>query len=680
MTFKQFNGKLQNHFQSMLGYSAYLFEVNVDKDELYNLYLDSFPDGSNEIYKKRREHDCSCCKHFIRSIGNVVAIRDNKVVTLWDFQTGDEQYQTVVDAMSAYLKNKSVTNVFLTKESVCGTEKNYEDVDGKVTTWNHLFLNIPNNCRVNGSTTVPEKQGEYRNIKNVFKRSLEEVSEEAIKTVLELISQNSLYRGAEWKSALTTFLKLHKDYQKIKTSSQRANFCWVKSIEVGPVIGKIRNHSIGTLLVNITQNMSLDMAVKKYEDIVAGPNYKRPKPIFTKQMLEDAQKTIDKLGYMESLGRRHANLDDITVNNILFSNRDSRKRIAGTVFDDMLSEVSTKPKKFDRVETVEIEKFIHDILPTASEIELYFENRHAKNMVSLIAPQNKEAPTMFKWNNGFGWAYAGNIADSNIKEEVKTAGGKVDGDLRFSIQWNEDGRDNSDLDAHCKEADGFEIYYGSAKKPLYSRTKGQLDIDVIEPRGKIAVENITWADRRSMKVGTYKFFVHMFSGSLRNGFRAEIEFDGNIYSFDYSKPIRCGEDVMVAEVILDSDGKFTMKELLPSNMSSKEIWGINTSQFVPVSVIMYSPNYWDEQRGIGNKHYFFMLKNCANKEIPNGFYNEFLKPELCKHSRVFEALGSKLAVEYTEDQLSGVGFSSTLRNNVIVKVKGSSERVLKITF
>ena len=386
---------------------------------------------------------------------------------------------------------------------------------------------------------------------------------------------------------------------------------------MGFAIGRIRNHSIGTLLVNISEGMDLDTAVKKYEQIVAPANYKRPKEIFTKKMLEDAKKIITELGYIDSLERRFATLADISVNNILFSNKDSAKRISGAddIFSVMEREVTSNPKKFSKIEEIPADKFVSEILPTANEIEAYFENKHVGNMVSLIAPKNEDTKTMFKWDNNFGWAYAGNVTDS-MKERVKAAGGKVDGDLRFSIQWNEDGTDNCDLDAHCIEPNNYEIYFGSARRPSYSPTKGQLDVDIINPCGNIAVENITWADRKTMRTGTYIFFVHQYSGSARNGFRAEIEFDGQTYAFNYNKSMRYGETVPVAEVRLSADGTFSIKEMLPSNVSSREVWNLHTNRFIPVSVIMYSPNYWNEQEGIGHRHYFFMLKDCVNPEAP----------------------------------------------------------------
>lgn len=682
MDFVQFKGIMQKNFAEMVANADALFEVEVDKDEFWNLYLDSFPAGTNEVFRERREFDCSCCRHFVKSFGNVVVIKDNKVRTMWGFATGDETYQPEINALDAYLKARAVTNMHVAKENFAGTDANYEMVaGGDPVKWDHFYLSIPGKFVDRTGRSVGDIQGEFRDVRNVFYRSLSEITEEAVETVLELITSNTLYRGAEWNAVLTKFLQYKRTFDGL-SPEEKNNFAWENAKAAGVAIGKIRNHSIGTLLVDISNDVDLDTAVRKYESMVAPANYKRPKAIFTSKQVEAAQKTITDLGYIDSLPRRFATLDDISVNNILFSNRDAAKRINGAmdVFGAMMAEATGTPKKFTRVEEIPVEKFITDVLPTARSIEAYLENRHAPNMVSLIAPKNAGAQTMFKWNNGISWAYSGNITDSDVKQNVKSAGGKVDGDLRFSIQWNEDGRDNCDLDAHCKEAGGYEIYFGRGKKPAYSPTGGQLDVDIISPCGRVAVENITWANRKTMKPGTYRFFVHQYSGSAKNGFRAEIEFDGTIHSFDYSKTMHSGNMVDVAEVTLDANGNFTIKELLPSNISSRDVWNLKTNQFVPVTVMMYSPNYWDEQQGIGHKHYMFMLKDCVNPETPNGFYNEFLKNELAQHKRVFEALGGKMAVESVDDQLSGLGFSSTKRNDLIVKIKGQTERIMRIKF
>lgn len=688
--FKDFVKAIQKNLQQMSKDSSRLFTVNVDTEELYNLYLDSFPAGTNEIYRERREYDCSYCRHFIRDVGNVVSIKNGELHTIWGINpVSDDKYNVVAAALDAYVKQKAVLGVFLKKEKRIGTPENREMLPtGKINKYEHFFVDLPEICIFKEcyGHTLEGDLSQFRDVRNVFKRSLDEISKEAVDTVLELIAQNSLYKGAEWKKQLTEFKNYQKEYGKL-TDEQKELWIWEKSIAAGAVIGKIRNHSIGTLLVNISEGMDLDLAVRKYEQIVAPVNYKRPKAIFTKKMLEDAKKTITELGYMDSLQRRFATLDDITVNNILFSNKDAAKRITGAMdlFDEMEQDVAIDPKRFSKVEEISAEDFIKNVLPVAKELEVYLENKHIQNMVSLIAPEVADAKTMFKWNNGMSWAYTGNITDSDIKENVKAAGGSVTGIVRFSIQWNDgNGKDNSDLDAHCLEPQGGDHIYFSHKISRY--TGGELDIDITDPiyqcksNGGVAVENITYPSKERMKPGTYKFYVNQYSFRNSQGFKAEVEVNGEIHSYEYNTPVRGNVDV--AEVILDQSGNFKVVDKLPGNCAtiSKDVWGIKTLQFTPVSVVCYSPNYWDEQKGIGHQHLFFMLKDCINPEEPNGYYNEFLKPELEQHRRVFEALGAKAHVKDVDDQLSGVGFSLTKRNDLIIKVKGATERVLKVKF
>lgn len=685
--FKKFRALLQDHFNEMVKSGNPLFITDADEDELYNLYLDSFPAGTNELFRKRREYDCSCCRRFVKNIGKLVAFDKNyNLISIWDFDAKSAKYQPVVNALSTYVKSRAIVNPYFVSRNMIGsgdmfgTEMNYEyDENHKdVHTWDHFAVKIPQRFIVRPDD-VSTKMAQWRDSANVFKRSLEELTMEAVDTVLELIAQNSLYRGKEFERSVKEFKHDKLDYDKLSVNEKLA-FVWLAPTYATAAQLRIRNTAIGTLLINLSEGMDVDSAVTAFEKVVAPANYKRPKAIFTKKMLEDAQKTVTELGYMSSLGRRFATLDDITANNILFCNRDAAPRIAGATnpFEAMAKTVAIDPKKFGRAEEIGIDKFIKDVLPTATGLELFMENRFEKNMMSLIAPQDKTAPSMFKWTNGFSWAYTGNVTDSQIRENVKNAGGKVDGVLRFSIQWNDvPGEwDENDEDAHCIEPDKNHIYYGDKWNP---RTDGRLDVDIRCPnQGKAAVENITWSDIKKMKEGEYSFYVNCYANrGGKTGFRAEIEFDGNIYSFNYDKPLHQGQNVAVAKVTL-KDGKFSIKELLPSSTSTREIWGVNSNQFVPVSVAMYSPNYWDEQTGNGNRHYFFMLKDCVNPEKPNGFYNEFLKAELLQHKRVFEALGSQMAVQSVDDQLSGVGFSETKHDSFIVKVQGATERVLKV--
>jgi hypothetical protein len=680
MEFKLFNEKLANNLANALERFKYLYTVDVDKDKLWNLYLDSFPAGTNELYRVRRKYDCGCCRQFIKNVGGTVYIDDGyNVHSIFEFNTGSDVFQPVVDALDAYVKSKFITGIYLNDSRKVGTELSRELLsNGDVHTYYHFNVKLPDQC-VEQYYKIAARNSMFVSKAAVFKRSLDEISMEAIDDVLELIETDSLYRGDEWRRAIKS-LKVFKEEYEAVPEEKRDFYVWKKTMFTDDAIARIRNHSIGVLLTDLSNGEDLEVAVKRYENIVAPTNYKRPKAVYTQRMLDQAKKTITELGYYDSLPRRFANLDDITVNNILFSNKDSAKKTAGDIFDDMKPAV--KAKQFDRVEEVPVQTFVNDILPTATGLEVLLENRHASNMVSLIAPVNNEAPSMFKWNNAFSWAYAGNITDSDIRENVKLAGGKVDGVLRFSIQWN-DGKEwnRNDLDAHCLEtmAMGTHIFFNKRYSPY---TGGNLDVDIRYPnQGRPAVENITYPSKDKMRPGEYTFAVHNYEHrGGRDGFRAEIEFDGHIYRYNFPHDIRTDEVIKVAVVTLDNKGNFSIRDILKSEEASRDIWGLASNTFVPVTAMMYSPNHWSNELGVGHKHYFFMLKGCVNPDTPNGFYNEFLKHELEGHKRVLEALGGKAAVEHTNDQLSGLGFSASKRNELIVKVKGASERVMKIKF
>jgi hypothetical protein len=63
--------------------NANVFVADLEGDDVYAKYLAAFPEGTNPVFKKNTEHDCSCCKQFIRRAGSVITI-DGAVHTVWD--------------------------------------------------------------------------------------------------------------------------------------------------------------------------------------------------------------------------------------------------------------------------------------------------------------------------------------------------------------------------------------------------------------------------------------------------------------------------------------------------------------------------------------------------------------------------------------------------------------------
>jgi hypothetical protein len=648
-----------------------LFSTGTDSAALWDTYLASFPEGFNPIYKKRTEHDCGNCRHFIKALGGVVNILDGKIITLWDFKI-DGPYQVVADAMAAYVRERAIENVYLNYQRMVGQGSSRQLLEDKtVKTWDHYYVNLPASAVV-GKDQIGPRTGEFRATHDVMLRGLTEITTDAVETALDLIAQGSLYRGEEHKFAVLEFQKLQAKFHGLSVAV-RDLFVWERMESVHASVARIRNSVIGTLLTDLSEGKELEDAVKAFEVKVAPTNYKRPTALVTKAMVAQAQKKVDELGLTTALERRYATIDDITVSNILFADR-AIKSLRGNVFDDIAAGAAVDIKKLGKVEEVPIADFISKVLPTAKTVEALFENRHAGNMVSLIAPVDATAKPLFKWPNGFSWSYVGDLADS-IKERVKQAGGSVTGDFRASLAWY----NYDDLDLHLK-GPGLYIWFRSKTD---FRSGGALDVDMNAGSGKTrsAVENITFPKREKMPEGEYTLFVNQFHPreSKDVGFEVEMEFDGQVYNFAWANAMRHTQNVVVCKFAFTRKDGLKILESLPTTQASKAVWALPTQTFQKVRVVMLSPNQWDG-REIGNRHYFFMLEGCKNDGTARGFFNEFLGEALTPHRKVLEMVGARMKTEESDRQLSGLGFSSTRRDHLLCRVTGSFARTVKVGF
>ena len=670
MEFIDFKRAVYRQFDALANNADRLYLTNVNKDELWDCYIDSYPED------ERQSHICNCCRQFIKPYGNVVAIVNNKLVSIWDSLVLDEPYATVARNLAQLVKSKPVCDVFVSKVVKLGTDKNnvwIETPTRHVHTWNHLFYKLPNHLLCAVSDSEEAVRGALRINKTVLKRALDELSMDAFDIVLDLISQGSLYRGDQYKSDLEAFVALKKKYEVVPRE-ERDNFCWVESAKVG-YVGRIRNTAIGTLLVDISNGRELDESVRAYERIVAPANYQRPKTIATKKMIQAAEARVIELGLMDALPRRHAEITDITVNDVIFADRNAKKSMLGnSVFQDLAEDIPVNPKKLGTVAEISIEDFIKDVVPNATSIEVLLESRHINNLMTLTAPSNKDAKNLFKWPNNFAWTYNGDLADSSIKDKVQAAGGKVNGYLRCSLAWY----NGDDLDIHIIQPRDNEIYYSHKA----GASGGVLDVDMNAGgiQSRKPVENVIWEDEPRME-GMYTVYVHNFCKRDYHdiGFTVEIECNGEVREYTYTTDLRGHDKVTVARFEYSKAKGIVIHDVLPGNSSDKETWNLSTNKFHKVSLLTLSPNYWNGAE-VGNKHYFFILDGCKNPSPVRGFFNEYLRSELSQDRKTFEMLANKMKAPYSDNQLSGLGFSSTIRNSVICKVTGSFTRTIKVNF
>ena len=709
------NKTLQENLEKMMNTGA-LFISSVPGALIWQTYLDGF--GKDKKFRDPNSsfHNCNCCQSFFRHYGNIVAINDNlEIITLFDGDNFPDEYKQSFKDCSELLRKHQVANVFIEtfdnlnslpfekikksdKDFMLGFDKNVkiytqEEADkfgvvkaGEPYTFKHYHIRIPK-CYIKITDRSKEALlGDMKTNKELFERAMREIPTDTLELVRDLIIQDSLLDGLAHKEKVESMIPLSKEFNDVDKKKQD-NWLWLNSLTTKYV--RFKNELIGVLCSDLAQGVELNKACQDWNKRVDPANYMKAKAPITKKQIEEARKFVEENGFVESFDRRCATIDDIKVEDILHSNVGDGKLTPVSIFDKVKPSTCTRHKKseFKGVEEMPIEKFMKDVLPNCTGIEALFTADHKGNLVTMTTAKDKESKEIFKWHNNFSWTYNGNLAGkSQIKQAVKAAGGFVDAPFRFSIMWNENWEKKpvfTDLDAHCIEPGGSHICYSSEFRKdrgnKKTRCGGQLDIDMICPP-KTGVENIYYTDKNTLRNGVYEFYVNHFSGTPTS-FKAEIVFDDQVYTYNY--PGQSIGDMLIAKFHIKNGEIESIEQskwLVGEEGANENIWNLDTNEFHEVNLICLSPNQWEAGKETGNKHYFFMMNKCKCPDKLRSFHMENLKPELAKHRKVLEVLANQSLIDSTDKQLSGLGFDATVRDSIILKLKGSHNRVVKVTF
>lgn len=656
---------------------AVLLEVSISG--LDDFYVESFPEEFNKMFRERREYDCNCCKHFVRQVGNIVALYNDHIETVWDVSLPEDSYYTLV---SKELSQK-VRNAYTTSDGTNVTTY-YGDANipiaGSARTpdkhtdiiWDHFHTTIP------AFFLKPEDQlgtikSEFQAARVVATKATT-IALSDYELVLELLVGNSIYRAEQYVELFKTLTEFRRAYEECSNTFEREFLINHTAINKRAAV-RLVSSAIGTLLEDVG-TLDIEDAVNRYESKVSTSNYKRTTALITPTMVKNANEAIKSLGLGESLFRTMATSVDPSLVDYSVSLKTINDNPMEMLLDDVTKSKTVDVKELNRLQSITLDDFMSKIIPTAKNVELLLENRHTNKLVALTTAVDTDSPSMFSWGNHLAWATIGDTVDA-VKSRVKNAGGNTEADIGIRLAW--DTTDDLDL---ALIGSGVHIYYGNR---VCNTIGANLDVDM-NPQAYNAVEdpveNIYFKDIKKFPTkAEYKIVVNNFAKRSHQSaaFTVDVEILGEMVTLTYDRDVRSKEKITVGTLHkVNGSVVLTPSNIVKvsSNNTPKNVWGVLSNTFLDVDLIMDSPN------DTGMKHKFFIIKGMRADGSIRGFFNEFLSAELQQHRKVFEIVGSKMAIDADKcnNQLCGVGFNKTVPEVVILRVTtGSTQRLFKVS-
>ena len=191
-------------------------------------------------------HDCSACRHFIKSYGGLVFIDDSyKVRTLWEFDTIPE-YKASIEGLHNLVLNSKIIDVeklCLNKDNAInrgelGISGNSVFKDGVRIDYDHFSIHL----------SIPKVSKNLKYLFNFMESTFNIIKLENVKDVINLIEENNLYRGIESLAALKDIAKILFDYQGLESEEEKTNYIWYIIGTTKLKVLTIKNSGLSTLI------------------------------------------------------------------------------------------------------------------------------------------------------------------------------------------------------------------------------------------------------------------------------------------------------------------------------------------------------------------------------------------------------------------------------------------------
>ena len=406
-------GYIRESFERSIASGEKLFATSASNLDLFDVFLKHLPEEA------RQHYTCNECRRFVNRYGHLVTIdKYGEVMPVMWRQSPEFFFEAVREVFNVVKKSK-VTGVFLTSDKRLGV--------AKTGIWHHMAVDIPSNMRYRkvvytADQVMADKLEDFKMLVN----ALNKYKIDTVKTAVNILESESLYRGEKVLGIAKWFLKVHEDTDGVKGATTTrpvfTNLVWKYVADAPAGFCHISSSMIGTLLDDIEDGLSFDVVKRKFDEKMNPTKYQRPQVAPTRGNVERAEKLVKDLGLERSLKRRFARLDEIETiwkPNVMpiRSGRypwGSNEFVAPAVSAGIFSNIKTKEKEaenkydiFPRTQTMTWEKFKRTVLPDARKIFLHVGDGR-QNFAAMVTANDFDAPPIIQWDteehrNPFSW-------------------------------------------------------------------------------------------------------------------------------------------------------------------------------------------------------------------------------------------------------------------------------------